>query len=61
MAYWGGTDGPALKALASHQRNRGSSPVVNAICGLSLFMVPFSAPRAFSLGIIPVFLQKVTF
>ena len=41
MAHWGDRDGPALKAPASHQCNPGSSPIVDAICGLSLFWFPF--------------------
>ena len=41
MAHRGDRDGPALKAPASHQCNPASSPVVDAICGLSLLLVPF--------------------
>ena len=50
-----------MRALASHQC-KSSSPGVDAICGLSLLLVLFFAPRGFSPGT-PVFLspQKPTF
>ena len=41
MTHRGDRDGPALKAPASHQCNPASRPVVEAICGLSLLLVPF--------------------
>ena len=40
-AYWGDRDGPALKLPASHQCNPGSSPIVDATCGLSSLLVHF--------------------
>ena len=43
-----------VKPLASHQCGPGSTPGVDAICGLSLLMVLPFAPRGFSLGT-PVF------
>ena len=43
-----------VRALASHQCGPGSNPGVDAICGLSLLLVLFSAPRGFSPGT-PVF------
>ena len=51
-----------MRALASHQCGPGSTPGVDAICGLSLFLVPSLAPRGFSPGT-PVFSspQKPTF
>ena len=43
-------DGEVVRALASQQRGPGSNPGVDAICGLSLLLVLFSAPRGFSPG-----------
>ena len=58
----GSRDGSVVTALASHHSGSGSIPGLNAICGLSLFLVLFSAPRGFSLGTL-VFPsdQKATF
>ena len=44
----GARDGTVVRVLASHQSGPGSNPGVNAICGLSLLLVLFSAPRGFS-------------
>ena len=63
LAYFlGSRDGAVVRALASHQCGSESIPGLDAICGLSLLLVLFSAPRGFSLGT-PVFpsLQKTTF
>ena len=50
-----GSKGDAVvRALASHQCGTGSNPSVDAICGLSLLLVLFLAPRGFSPGT-PVF------
>ena len=51
-----------MRALASYQCGPGPTPGVDAICGLSLFLVPSLAPRGFSPGT-PVFPspQKPTF
>ena len=43
-----------VKALASHQCGPGSIPGLGVICGLSLLLVLYSAPRGFSPGT-PVF------
>ena len=43
-----------VRALASHQCGPGSTPGVDAICGLSLLLVLSFAPRGFSPGT-PVF------
>ena len=43
-----------MRALASHRCGTGSTPGVNAICGLSLLLVLSLAPRGFSPGT-PVF------
>ena len=58
----GSRDGTVVRALASHRCGSGSILELNAICGLSLLLVLFSAPRGFSLGT-PVFPspQKPTF
>ena len=50
----GARDGTVVRALASHQCGLGSNPGVDAICGLSLFLVLSFAPRGFSPGT-PVF------
>ena len=39
-----------MRELASHQCGPGSSPGVDAICGLSLLLVLSFAPRGFSPG-----------
>jgi len=52
--YGGARDGAVVRALASHQCGPGSNPGVDAICGLSLFLVLSLAPRGFSPGT-PVF------
>ena len=51
-----------VRTLASHQCGPGSNPGVHTICGLSLLLVLFLAPRGFSPGT-PVFPspQKPTF
>ena len=58
----GSRDGAVVRALASHQCGSGSILELDAICGLSLLLVLFSAPRGFSPGT-PVFPspQKPTF
>ena len=55
-------DGAVVRALASHQCGPRSNPGVDAICGLSLFLVLSLAPRGFSPAT-PVFPspQKPTF
>ena len=45
-----------VRALTSHQFGPGSNPGVDAICGLSLFLVLSLAPRGFSPGS-PVFIS----
>ena len=49
-----GKGGAVVRALASHQCGPGSNPGVDAICGLSLLLVLFPAPKGFSPGT-PVF------
>ena len=58
----GSKGGAVVRALASHQCDPGSNPGDDAICGLSLLLVLFLAPRGFSPGT-PVFPspQKPTF
>ena len=58
----GSKGGAVLRALASHQCGPGSTPGVDAICGLSLLLVLSPAPSGFSPGT-PVFPspQKPTF
>ena len=60
--YNGSRDGAVVRALAFHQCGPGSIPGLDVICGLSLLLVLFSAPRGFSPGT-PVFPspQKPTF
>ena len=53
-AQWGSRDDAVVRALASHQCVPNSVPGVGVICGLSLFLVVYSAPGAFSPGT-PVF------
>ena len=50
----GARDGAVVRALTSHQCGPGSTPGVDAICGLSLLLVLSLAPRGFS-PVIPVF------
>ena len=59
---WGSRDGAVVRALASHQCVPGSIPGPGVICGLSLLLVLFLAPRGFS-PCTPVFPspQKPTF
>ena len=52
--YLGSKGGAVVRALVSHQCGPGSNPGVDAICGLSLLLVLFLAPRSFSQGT-PVF------
>ena len=60
--FGGSRDGAVVRALAFHQCGPGSIPGLDVICGLSLLLVLFSAPRGFSPGT-PVFPspQKPTF
>ena len=48
--FRGSGDGAVVRALAFHQCGPGSIPGLDVICGLSLLLVLFSAPRGFSLG-----------
>ena len=50
----GSRDGAVVRALASHQCGSGSIPRLDTVCGLSLLLVHFSAPRSFSPGT-PIF------
>ena len=52
--YWGSKRGAVVRAFASHQCGPGLNPGVEAICGLSLLLVLYLAPRGFSPGT-PVF------
>ena len=54
ITYWGSKGGAVVRALASRQCGPGSNPGVEAICGLSLLLVLYLAPRGFSPGT-PVF------
>ena len=58
----GSRDGAVVRALASHQCVPGSIPGPGVICGLSLLLVLYSAPRGFS-PVTPIFPspQKPTF
>ena len=47
---WGSKDGAVVRALASLQCDLGSILELDTICGLSLLLVLFSAPRGFSPG-----------
>ena len=62
VRFLGSRDGAVVRALASHQCVPGSIPGPGVICGLSLLLVLFSAPRGFS-PCTPVFPspQKPTF
>ena len=51
---WGARNGAVVRALASHECGPDSNPGVNTICGLSLLLVLYLAPRGFSPGT-PVF------
>ena len=46
----GSRDGAVTRALASHQCRPGSIPEPGVICGLSLLLVLYSAPRGFFSG-----------
>ena len=46
----GNKDGTVVRTLASHQCGPGSIPGLSVICGLSLLLVLYSAPRGFSPG-----------
>ena len=46
---FGNKDGTVLRVLTSHQCDPDSNPDVDAICGLSLLLVFFLAPKSFSL------------
>ena len=50
LLHWGAEDGAVMRVLASHQCYPGLNPGVNAICGLSLLLVLYFAPRGFSPG-----------
>ena len=52
MEVWvlGGKGGGAVRALTSHQCGPGFNPGVDAVCGLSLLLVLFLAPKGFSPG-----------
>ena len=52
--WWWSRDGAVVRALAFRQCGSGSIPGLDIICGLSLLLVVYSAPRGFSLGT-PVF------
>ena len=54
MCILGSRVGAVVRALASHQCVPGSIPGPGVICGLSLLLVLYSAPRGFSPGT-PVF------
>ena len=60
--FGGSRDSAVVRALAFHQCGPGSIRGLDVICGLSLLLVLFSAPRGFSPGT-PVFPspQKPTF
>ena len=47
---WVNRKGAVVRALASHQCVPGSIPAPGVICGLSLLLVLYSAPRGFLLG-----------
>ena len=46
----GSKSGVVVRTIASRQSALGSNPGVDAICGLSLFLVLFLAPRGFFPG-----------
>ena len=47
---WQSKGGALVRALASHQSGAVQNPGIDAICGLSLFLVLSPAPRGFSPG-----------
>ena len=49
-SYWGSKGGAMVRALASFQGGPGSNPGVDAMCGLSLLLVPSLTPSGFSPG-----------
>ena len=49
-SYGGSKGGAMVRALASFQGGPGSNPGVDAMCGLSLLLVPSLAPSGFSPG-----------
>ena len=54
FTFLGSKGGAVVRAFASHQCGLGSTPGIDAICGLSLLLVLSLAPRGFSPGT-PVF------
>ena len=54
FTFLGSKGGAVVRAFASHQCGLGSTPGIDAICGLSLLLVLSLAPRGFSAGT-PVF------
>ena len=50
FTFLGSKGGAVVKAFASHQCDLGSTPGIDAICGLSLLLVLSLAPRGFSAG-----------
>ena len=56
LSLLGSKDGSMVRTLASHQSGLGSVLGVDVICGLSLLLVLFPAPRIF-LGEPPIFLS----
>ena len=46
----GSGDGAVVRVLASHQYGPGSIPGPSVICGLSLLLILYSAPKDFSPG-----------
>ena len=54
VTFLGSKGGAVVRAFASHQCGLGSTPGIDAICGLSLLLVLSLAPRGFSAGT-PVF------
>ena len=59
FTFLGSKGGAVVKAFASHQCDLGSTPGIDAICGLSLLLVLSLAPRGFSPGT-PVFPSSKT-
>ena len=55
----GKRDGAVVRALASHQCVPGSIPGPDVVCGLSLSLVFFIAPRGFSTGKGGKFVKKL--
>ena len=50
FTFLGSKGGAVVRAFASHQCGLGSTPGIDAICGLSLLLVLSLAPRGFSAG-----------